>query len=68
VLDAARVKHDMVVRTGHVATEIVALAKSGKYDLLVLGAKGRSAVADLLLGSVAQRVLATAPIPVLLVK
>jgi nucleotide-binding universal stress UspA family protein len=40
VLDAARVKHDMVVRTGHVATEIVALAKSGKYDLLVLGAKG----------------------------
>ena len=68
VLDAARVKHDMVVRTGHIATEIVALGKSGKYDLLVLGAKGRSAMADLLLGSVAQRVLATAPIPVLLVK
>ena len=68
MLDAARVKHDMVVRTGHVATEIVALAKSGKYDLLVLGAKGRNAVADLLLGSVAQRVLATAPIPLLLVK
>lgn len=68
VLDAARIKHDMVVRTGHIATEIVAVAKSGKYDVLVLGAKGRSAVADLLLGSVAQRVLATAPIPVLLVK
>ena len=68
VLDAARIKHDMVVRTGHIATEIVALAKSGKYDLLVLGAKGRSAVADLLLGSVAQRVLATAPTPVPLVK
>ena len=58
----------MVVRTGHIATEIVALAKSGKYELLVLGAKGRSAVADLLLGSVAQRVLATAPTPVPLVK
>ncbi len=68
ILDAARVKHDMVVRTGHTATEIVALAKSGKYDLLVLGAKGRNPVADLVLGSVAQRVLATAPIPVLLVK
>ena len=68
VLDAARVKHDMVVRTGHVAAEIVALARSGKYDLLVLGAKGRNPVADLVLGSVARRVLAIAPIPVLLVK
>jgi len=68
VLDAARVEHDMVVRTGHVAAEIVALARSGKYDLLVLGAKGRNPVADLVLGSVARRVLAIAPIPVLLVK
>ena len=68
VLDAARVEHDMVVRTGHVAAEIVALARSGKYDLLVLGAKGRNPVGDLVLGSVARRVLAIAPIPVLLVK
>jgi nucleotide-binding universal stress UspA family protein len=50
VLDAASVRHDMVVRVGQVASEIVAFAKSGKYDLLVLGAKGRNAVADLLLG------------------
>lgn len=68
LLDAAGIKHDMEVRTGHVAKEIVSLAKSGKYDLLVLGAKGRSAAADLLLGSVAQRVLAIAQTPVLLVK
>jgi nucleotide-binding universal stress UspA family protein len=68
LLDAAGLHHDMELRTGHVATEIVDLAKSGKYDLLVLGAKGRHAVADLLLGSVAQRVLATARTPVLLVR
>jgi nucleotide-binding universal stress UspA family protein len=68
LLDAAGVKHDMVVRTGPIAPEIVACAKSGKFDLIVLGAKGRSAIADLLLGSVAQRVLATAAQPVLLVK
>lgn len=68
VLDAAGVKHDMIVRTGHIAKEIVACAKSGKFDLVVLGAKGRSAIADILLGSVAQRVLATADRPVLLVK
>jgi nucleotide-binding universal stress UspA family protein len=67
-LDAAGVKHDMVIRTGHVAQEIVAFAKAGKYDLIVLGAKGRGTIADLLLGSVAQRVLATAQQPVMLVK
>jgi nucleotide-binding universal stress UspA family protein len=68
VLDAAGIKHDMEVRTGHVGREIVQCAKAGKFDLIVLGAKGRSAIADLLLGSVAQRVLATADMPVLLVR
>ena len=68
LLDAAAIPHDMVLRTGHVAQEILACAHGGKFDLLVLGSKGRGAVADLLMGSVAQRVLATAKQPVLLVK
>lgn len=68
LLETAGVKHDMEVRTGHVSQEIVDCAKAGRFDLLVLGAKGRSAISDLLLGSVAQRVLATADVPVLLVK
>ena len=68
LLDVAGVKHNMVIRTGRVAQEIVACADEGKFDLIVMGAKGRSAIADLLLGSVAQRVLATAKQPVVLVK
>lgn len=68
LLNSAGVKHDMEVRTGHVAHEIVRCAKAGKFDLIALGAKGRSAIADLLLGSVAQRVLAMADMPVVLVK
>jgi len=68
LLDAAGIKHDMDVRTGHVAQEIVDCAKAGKYELIALGAKGRSAIADLLLGSVARRVLTTAEMPVVLVK
>ena len=68
LLDTAAIPHDMVLRTGHVAQEILACAHAGKFDLLVLGAKGRGAIADLLMGSVAQRVLATAKQPVLLVK
>lgn len=68
LLDAAGVRHDMVIKTGLISQEIVDFARSSKFDLLVLGAKGRSAIADMLLGSVAQRVLATATCPVLLVK
>jgi nucleotide-binding universal stress UspA family protein len=68
LLDTAGVRHDIVIRTGHVAREIIACANAGKYDMIVMGAKGRSAIADLLLGSVAQRVLATAKQPVVLVK
>jgi nucleotide-binding universal stress UspA family protein len=68
VLEDAGIRHDMVIRTGHVSKEIVDFAKAGKYDLIVLGSKGRGAIADLLMGSVAQRVLATARQPVVLVK
>jgi nucleotide-binding universal stress UspA family protein len=67
-LDKAGVRHDMIIRRGHVATEIVNAAKRGKFDMVVLGSKGRSALRDLLIGSVAQRVGELATIPVLLVK
>ncbi len=60
--------YDMEIRTGHVAQEIIDCATAGGFDMIVLGSKGRGALADLLLGSVAQRVLANAKQPVLIVK
>jgi nucleotide-binding universal stress UspA family protein len=68
LLDASGFPHHVEVRTGHVAKEILACAAKGKFDLIVLGAKGRAALSDLLLGSVAQRVLSSAEMPVLLVR
>jgi nucleotide-binding universal stress UspA family protein len=68
VLDAKGIKHDMVMLVGNASQEIVAQGQIGKYDLIVLGSKGRSAIADMLLGSVAQRVLTQAKQPVVLVK
>ena len=68
LLDKAEVAHDMIIKTGHVATEIIQAAKTGKYDLVVLGAKGRSAFGDLLLGSVSQRVASASKLPVTLIK
>lgn len=68
LLDLKGIKHDAEIRTGHVVQQIVDCAEEGKFDLIVLGAKGRGAFADLLMGSVAQRVLAIAKQPVILVK
>jgi nucleotide-binding universal stress UspA family protein len=68
LLDSEGVKFDMIIRSGHVAKEIVSVASKGKFDLIVMGSKGRSALTDLVLGSVAQRVLSMSTQPVLLVK
>ncbi len=53
---------------GDVAEEIVKIAESGGFDLIVMGAKGRSPIGDLLVGSVAQKVLIGTRLPVTLVK
>lgn len=50
------------------ADEIVRAAKERKVDFLVLGTHGRTGVAKLFIGSVAARVVATAPCPVLTVR
>ncbi|PQA83231.1 universal stress protein [Limnohabitans sp. TS-CS-82] len=67
VLVKAGVKHDSIIQTGHVA-EIISNVADKKFDMVVMGTKGRAGVVDLLVGSVAQRVLATCKKPVLLVK
>jgi nucleotide-binding universal stress UspA family protein len=50
------------------ASAIVEYASSNAIDLIVVGTHGRSAVAHLLMGSVAERVVRTAPCPVLTVR
>jgi nucleotide-binding universal stress UspA family protein len=50
------------------AEAIVRAAEDAKTDVLVLGTHGRTGVARLVLGSVAARVVATAPCPVLTVR
>ncbi len=47
---------------------IVETAKSEAADLIVMGSHGRSGIARLMLGSVANRVLAESQIPVLVVR
>ncbi len=68
VLDKVGVPHDIIIKTGHVAEEIAKAAKVGKYDLIVMGAKGRSILSDMLVGSVAQRVLEITKAPLTFIK
>ena len=67
-LDKAGIAHDMIIRRGHVAAEIADAAARGRFDMIVLGSKGRSSLADLLIGSVASRVPELSSVPTLLVK
>ena len=48
--------------------EVVRYARAQAIDLIVMGTHGRGPVAHLLLGSVAERVVRTAPCPVLTVR
>lgn len=53
---------------GSPAAEIVAASKTAKAQLIVMGTHGHSPIGQMLMGSVAQRVVAECDVPVLLVK
>ena len=67
-LDTAGVGHNMAIKRGNVANEIIAMANKEKFDLIVMGSKGRSGIMDAIMGSVAQKVSNGAKQPVLLIK
>ena len=57
-----------VVTSSATAAAIVQYARDADIGLIVVGTHGRGAVAHLLMGSVAERVVRTAPCPVLTVR
>ncbi|MEO7007593.1 MAG: universal stress protein, partial [Caldimonas sp.] len=57
-----------VHRIGNPAEDIARLAEKGKFDLLVMGSHGHGALGNLVLGSVATKVLARCSTPVLLIR
>jgi universal stress protein A len=63
---AVPVSHRMVM--GDPATEIVRIAEQEQVSLIVLGTHGRSGLARLLMGSVAEQTMRHAPCPVLTIR
>lgn len=54
--------------TGSVAETILEIADDAKADLIVMGTHGRTGLAHLFIGSMAEKVLRHSPIPVLTVR
>ena len=65
---AGKVDCQLVVRKGHVSTEIVNYLKDEKIGLVVLGSFGLSGIGLVVFGSVAKRVSHHAPCSVLIVR
>ena len=67
--DRRELKAVAVTVTGNnPAAEIAEYARAHDVDLIVLGTHGRSALGHLMMGNVAERVVRTAPCPVLTVR
>jgi nucleotide-binding universal stress UspA family protein len=57
-----------VCRVGKPVAEILDCARTDSADLIVIGSHGHGALAQMILGSVADRVVRQAPCPVLMVR
>ncbi|MFN7724640.1 MAG: universal stress protein [Rubrivivax sp.] len=62
------VKANFVSKVGHPADVIVGLANKGGFDLLMLGSHGHGTLGNLVMGSVATKVLAGCGTPALLIR
>jgi nucleotide-binding universal stress UspA family protein len=71
-IDKYLARHNIAYTTrwvvGHAADEILKAAKKDKAQLIVMGTHGLGAIGRALMGSVAQKVVTGADIPVLLAK
>ena len=65
---AKNLEFKVLIEEGNAAKKIIETAEKEKADLIVLGKRGLSAIEKLFIGSVANQVLRSSPVPVLLTK
>jgi nucleotide-binding universal stress UspA family protein len=68
VLDSAEVDYEREVAKGDPAHTIVEIAERFGCDMIVMGARGTSALRSAMLGSVSNEVLHASAMPVVIVK
>lgn len=67
-LERHGVKAKGIWKTGNPGELIAKMADDGKFDLVVMGSHGHGALLNLVVGSVATKVLANCKVPVLIVR
>ncbi|MEY3782207.1 MAG: hypothetical protein RIS97_385 [Pseudomonadota bacterium] len=55
-------------KVGHIGETIGKFADDGKFDLLIMGSHGHGTIVNMVMGSVATKVLANSKTPVLLIR
>lgn len=55
-------------RIGSAGEEIARFAQDGQFDLVIMGSHGQGSLSNLVMGSVATKVLAACKVPVLLIR
>ncbi|HMJ13876.1 MAG TPA: universal stress protein [Polyangiaceae bacterium] len=63
----ASVRHTHAIESGEPTRRIVEAARAGDYTMIVIGTEGKGALAQFVVGSVAEKVLRHSAIPVLMV-
>jgi nucleotide-binding universal stress UspA family protein len=63
-----KIAAEFVAKVGPAADTIAGVLKKGKYDLVIMGSHGHSSLGNLVLGSVATKLMAQSNTPVLLVR
>ena len=68
MLDRADIPYTKNIEIGKIAESIVSYASENKFDQIIMGTRGLGAISNLLIGSVASKVIAMTKLPVTLVK
>ena len=68
ILRSKNIPYQSVYTVGDIAQEIEAHAARNKVDLIVMGSHGHGALKNLVMGSVASKVMAATSVPVLIVR
>lgn len=63
-----KIEAQFVAKVGHAADNIAAVATKGKFDLVMMGSHGHGALGQLVMGSVATKVMAHCTTPILIVR
>lgn len=68
ILVKAGIKHEQHIEIGVIASSIIHYGKTHGCDCIVMGTRGMGAVGNLVLGSISNKVIHLADVPVTLVK